>query len=409
MKGALSILSCTWLCIICWGGTHEKLSAEDANYAERKAHYHIFREAMPPMLRNVDRVKRFNITEDCLHEVTFLIRQRNMAMLTRMFHDVSDPTSMSYGQHRSRAEVVEMTSNPISRDIVIDYLHTNGVTLISHTPCSEYVTATAALSLWAKLLNNEFFIFHIENRPGHVIEVVRSDSYFIPRELDDHVESVFNVIELPHRIVRSSDFNEEDNGDFSGSIFSRHQESNSLISPLYDVNLTSNIENKSPMKAVFADSTYNQSLGDLAVSPEGTSGETAGVMLGTLSDEASLREEILISKYWQTSTDFLSWEAFLLKIAKSVNLPSVINIGQGTPMRSITTAVLNAFNIQAIKLGVMGTTLLVPCGDDCALGDLASSQGVSSQRYPPMFPAVNPYITVVGATTVTAKVIIILH
>eukprot|EP01042_Synura_sphagnicola_P004374 gene4374-biopygen4711 len=53
---------------------------------------------------------------------------------------------------------------------------------------------------------------------------------------------------------------------------------------------------------------------------------------------------------------------------------------------------MNAFNTEAIKLGVMGATIVVATGDDGANG-AGSSCGYSTS-----FPATSPYVTAVGGT-----------
>eukprot|EP01042_Synura_sphagnicola_P036462 gene36462-biopygen6382 len=52
---------------------------------------------------------------------------------------------------------------------------------------------------------------------------------------------------------------------------------------------------------------------------------------------------------------------------------------------------MNTFNVEAMKLGVMGTTIVVATGDNGANGD-------GSCGYDTSFPATSPYVTAVGAT-----------
>ena len=58
---------------------------------------------------------------------------------------------------------------------------------------------------------------------------------------------------------------------------------------------------------------------------------------------------------------------------------------------------INQFNTQALKLGVMGVTIIVASGDDGVAN--AWTNGLSSNcKYDPAFPASSPYVTAVGAT-----------
>jgi tripeptidyl-peptidase-1 len=59
---------------------------------------------------------------------------------------------------------------------------------------------------------------------------------------------------------------------------------------------------------------------------------------------------------------------------------------------------LNAFNTQAIKLGVMGVTIVVASGDDGALDRAVRGGNIDKCGYIATFPASSPYVTAVGAT-----------
>ena len=58
---------------------------------------------------------------------------------------------------------------------------------------------------------------------------------------------------------------------------------------------------------------------------------------------------------------------------------------------------MEIFNQQAIKLGLMGVTIIVASGDDGAPG-VAAIYNSSACSYDPVFPASSPYVTAVGAT-----------
>ena len=158
---------------------------------------HVFRESVLHLSSRPDVVRTSRADEAKPHTVVFLIKQRNMDELTRILHDVSDPLSPNYGQHLTRKEVDDLTSNPESRDAVVSYLSSNGASVISETLGGEYITANAPVAVWEVMLNTEFFTFHKTHLDQRVERVVRAEKYWVPRELDLHVESVFNTIEMP--------------------------------------------------------------------------------------------------------------------------------------------------------------------------------------------------------------------
>lgn len=57
-----------------------------------------------------------------LHPVIFAVKQRNLDELERIFWDVSDPTSARYGQHLTRAEVAELTTDKEAEEALQRYL-----------------------------------------------------------------------------------------------------------------------------------------------------------------------------------------------------------------------------------------------------------------------------------------------
>ena len=102
--------------------------------------------------------------------------------------------------------------------------------------------------------------------------------------------------------------------------------------------------------------------------------------------------------YWYTDNYFDSW---LLEIANTKKPPLVLSISYGSQEILVPTITLDAFNVQAIKLGSMGVTIVAASGDSGSnTGDIAD-RGPSACSYAPSFPGSNPYVISVGATQVS--------
>jgi hypothetical protein len=186
-------------------GVDCKLGVEDKDLSsfidDKGTRGHIFKEKIAGVGR-LDLQRQSRISPDMNHEVVFVIKQRNIEELTVILHDVSDPKSINYGKHKTRQEVKDLTANPSSRDALVSYLTSPsiGATIVSETSGGEYVTAKGPIKLWEEMFHNEFFLFHQisqEGGQGRVREVVRAEHYSLPTELDQHVESVFNTIQMP--------------------------------------------------------------------------------------------------------------------------------------------------------------------------------------------------------------------
>jgi tripeptidyl-peptidase-1 len=65
--------------------------------------------------------------------------------------------------------------------------------------------------------------------------------------------------------------------------------------------------------------------------------------------------------YWTGSDVWLSW---ISTVADMEDPPDVFSISYGSYESTIPSSYLSAFNTEAIKLGVLGTTLLAATGDD---------------------------------------------
>jgi subtilase family serine protease len=104
--------------------------------------------------------------------------------------------------------------------------------------------------------------------------------------------------------------------------------------------------------------------------------------------------------HWYTDKFFDRW---LIDVANSENPPLVFSISYGAEEQLIAdfnADTLDAFDIQAAKLGVMGVTIVASSGDDGAnTRDYRVGMNPrGSCGYVMSFPASSPYVTAIGAT-----------
>ena len=142
---------------------------------------HVFKEYAAGLSSRIDLVKKEKVAHNHIHEVIFAVQQNNVAELTNLLHEVSDPDSRNYGNHRSRIEIEEIVSNPTSRNFLLQFLQDAGATTTSESIFGEYVTAQAPVSLWEKMFKTEFYKFHhISDESKDIVELVRADMYSVP-------------------------------------------------------------------------------------------------------------------------------------------------------------------------------------------------------------------------------------
>lgn len=371
---------------------------------------------MPLLSSRSDLLKGKRLYRDYIHEVIFVIRQSSMDELTRILNDVSDPSSENYGQHLSQHEVADLTNNEESRDAVVSYLHDIGASITSESLGWEYITAKAPIHVWEKMLNTEFFTFRQTHRDNRISEVVRAEKYFIPKSLDSHVESVFKTIQMP--VIISG----------APTLIIKQAEPLSHANLIADVITPLKIRNfynmsvntkgsEASTQAVFAALHQYFSPKNLVdfqtrfqLTPQNITNQVGNyssdsqcVALVDNCVESNLDVQYITSTsplspttYWYTDLDFSSW---LVTVANTVNPPLMISISYGQDELSSSHSELDAFQTQAIKLGVMGVTIVVASGDDGA-NSYTVRKSTGHCGYSPLFPASCPYVVSVGATSV---------
>ena len=358
-------------------------NTSDASNINRKSQ-HIFRELAPALSSRTDLVKHERVPPDHIHEVLFAVEQRNLDVLTEMLHDISDPNSSNYGRHKSRAEIEAISSNPESHDAIIRYLVESGATVTSQSLNGEYITAHAPISLWEDLLKTEFFVFHYtQSRGDTVIALVRAEEYSVPRDLHRHVASVFQTIQMPlsiwgnpviHGIV-------DNHSDIHANLVTGYI-SPEILKYQYEIVDDGTGSNKSTQAAFGSigaffspqDLTSFQNRFNLTVQPVttfvgGHSNDDVCTFAPELCSESNLDIQNLMgtSQYSPTThwyTDNNSFANWLLEVANIENPPLVISISYGTDEDKVSKGEFDAFNLQAIKLGLRGVTIIVSSGGE---------------------------------------------
>jgi subtilase family serine protease len=109
-------------------------------------------------------------------------------------------------------------------------------------------------------------------------------------------------------------------------------------------------------------------------------------------------KQIIIEKYDVEPAQLeRDWDDFIISLANAPNPPNVISISYGGPESSVTSNQKYTFDYEAIKLGLIGTSVIVSSGDDGVAGNQARVSSIFC-GYNPQFPASSPWVTAVGAT-----------
>ena len=343
---------------------------------------HVFREFAAGLSSRVDLVRKERVAHDHIHEVIFAVQQQNVAELTRLLHEVSDPDSLNYGKHRSRLEIEEITSNPTSRDFLLNFLQDSGATTISESTFGEYITAQAPVSLWETMFKTEFYKFHhLSEENKLIVELVRAEMYSVPSVLHEHVASVFQTIQMVQtawgRPVIFGFKNQTDgiqsHGVPQGSIYP------AKLNKYYSIqNNTGKILSSqavfqsinqfvSPQDLATFQNTFHLPRHNITRFVGGGKDDYICTLIPETCSEGNLDMQYIlaISQGARTTnwyTDLNDFSGWLLAVANEVDPPLVVSISYGVAENFISASEFDAFELQAIKLGLMGVTIVVSSG-----------------------------------------------
>jgi subtilase family serine protease len=292
-----------------------------------------------------DLAEQSSVPHDHIHNVVFVVQQKNMQELTRQLHDISDPASLNYGKHLSKDQVTRLTRNAESLDVIVSYLQSNGASAVSQSSSGDFINAKAPIAVWERMFDTKFYSFNA-NRGGRTDRAfVRAGSYSIPEELNSHVQGVLNIIDTPV-FGRGSDFTSHTVQDAKG--------------------------------------TSGRVPSDHAIPPHIASYYNMSNKQGDIDQDAATDD--------LGANGFNEW---LYNVADMTNPPLVMSLSYGAEERHVPQATQDAFLTQAIKLSAMGVTIVAASGDDGA------NSPTSACGYQPLYLPSSPYVTAVGSTSVS--------
>lgn len=346
-----------------------------------------------------------------MHEVVFAVKQKNMDKLEELFYEVSDPTNAKYGKYLTRKQVADLTANPEATATLQNFLKEHGATVVKTTPYGEYITAVAPVATWGKLFATTFYNFQHENQATQ--PVIRAVHYSIPKDIAEHVETVFNTVQLPPRSAPRQNAvlkgvqatGVKNNGTVTPAFLNSYYHVTSNVgSPLASQSLFESLgQYYSPNDLSTFEKNYNLPQQPVDFDIGGYVSDDQCVADANNCAEANLDVQYLIAvsqntptTYWyeDAQDSFLAW---IKEVAATENPPLVHSISYGAVEPELPKAVANAFNTEAKKLGVQGVSIFVSSGDD-GVANFQARKNPKKCGYNPSFPASSPYVTAVGAT-----------
>lgn len=346
------------------------------------------------------------------HKVVFAAKQDNIDLLKNILMEVSDPQSIKYGKHLSRYQINQISSNNKYADNILNFLKMNGITVLNTTLSNDYIITESTIGKWEELFNTEFYVFtHTRDKD---MRFIRSYNYSLSEDVISSIDAVFNTVQIPeyelHQSIKYIHNNFATEGN-NGYVTPK------LINDLYRIK--NNKGSLSTSQAVYGilnqavsptDLTYFQNYFHLPQqgiykSIGGHVYDYACLINAQDCIEANLDIQYIMSVAQNVPTTYYYWDGadvwldWIIDVANMIDPPHVISISYGSYELSMSTSYLKAFDLEAIKLGIMGVSIIVAAGDDGVAGFLSRTGQIPCDYYAD-FPASSPYVTAVGGTMV---------
>ena len=383
----------------------------EQNYLRQNTKFKLIEFAK--LSNNPEITKKSRVQPEVLHRVVIVRKQSNLEKLEEILLDVSDPASANYGHHLSKDNIAALTANPEAVDSITDFLVANNIHDWNASRYDDYISAVGPVHVWERLFDTQFYEFEHASLPGK--RFIRCLKYSLPEHLSDHIEGVLNTVQFPdHHVGKRLQLTKHTGKDVQAT----DTVTPALLNQVY--NIANNTGNHFTNQAVYAilDQTFSPSdlttFQNLFNLPQESIAANVGghvannACASDVNDciEANLDVQYMMAVaqnvpttyyYWTGSDVWLDW---IESVANLANPPDVFSISYGSYEAAFSATYLQAFNVEAIKLGVAGTTVLVASGDDGVAGFLVRAGRLSCDYYA-SFPASSPYVTAVGGTMVS--------
>ncbi|XP_069825383.1 tripeptidyl-peptidase 1 [Dendropsophus ebraccatus] len=343
--------------------------------------------------------------------LTFALKQQNVKKLEELVTRVSDPDSPDYGHFLSLEELrVLVQPSEETLRTVRTWLEKHGVVDCDGILTRDFLQCRTDARTAEELLPGARFIRYSNGDKS----VVRSASpYSLDPEVAPHIDFVGGL----HRFPQEQKLLRRENGKRERMSAGFHLGvTPSVLRQRYNLS-TSDVgthPNNSQACAQFLEqyfhpadlsefmSLFGRSF-DHRLEVDHVVGQQGGGRAGL---EASLDVEYIMSTGANISTwvfsnpgrhesqePFLDW---MLLLSNLSSLPWVHTISYGDDEDSLSVAFMQRINVEFMKAGARGLTILFASGDDGA-----GCRQVSKDKnvFRPSFPASSPYVTTVGGTS----------
>lgn len=360
-------------------------------------------------------IKR-ELDETEMVKFSLILENRNIHILEELFNNISNPRHEMYGQYLIYENIYEIIKIPNDMYIKIEKINKK-----NNFKCKFYGDYFNCLTT-KKNIENVFKIkmYEYKNIKNSKISIVRSNTdYIIPEKYNDikFIDGLSNYLfPLKNKKYKnniSNNISNNNSKDKNKTPDTRYF-GKETVQNTYNLTYTP-VYNLSVVAWEFLEGGYIQKFMDYSQKYNGVSVRNVSLLVGSnIPDDAEtdLDLEMLLNYdninvfYGQTNGWLLEGFNDMLNLALKHKLPDVISISYGwseydmcdvTTCNNITSfQYVQQANINFLKLGLMGYTLVVASGDAGSKG--RTDETCVTDKLNPDFPGSSPYVISVGAT-----------
>jgi tripeptidyl-peptidase-1 len=326
------------------------------------------------------------------------LKIRNAYKLEEKFWSVSDPDNPDYGKYMTLEEIASLIA-PFESDIAVvrAWLVSNGITSIETVITKDYLTVVAPVGVVEKMFQVSIRYFKNTYHKNEVPLLRSTVPYSIPMELSSAIDIVFGLTNFPG--ARPS---------IRVSKRAASQVPN-ITPPIIKETLrifnTTGSGRKNNVQSVIQFLSEYYSPSDLSsfLSQYDLPAPNVKVIGVNKPDYPGLESTLDIQYIIGTATGVETWFyeiggqnsdglflQWLLLMSNQTSVPSVCSVSYGEGEDEVHPQYIAKTNVEFIKAGVRGITILFASGD--------SGTGCSTQcsQFIVSWPASSPYVTAVG-------------
>jgi len=360
--------------------------------------------------------------------VALKVEEDRRAMLEKIFWEVSDPKHEKYGQHITIDDITKLLNVSAQRvDAVVAYFDVPGIS-VNRNNDMIYVELPAAAA--EKLLNTKlgFFIHTEATRPGMLSgrRIVRaSTAYYLPDEIDVHVELVGELLQFPR--LRLRELKDLQTGAGSWPNACNASACKGFVTPdvlaeRYRFPKPSNSPRRGVVSgnkmavAAFEDQYFKQPdlkkfsqscRRDVTVDrvqlpnrlyPQNQGGTEANLDIEYIK---AVAPEVPLTLWFSDDYSLLNWANQVNIDSYRLSTPLVHSVSYGTDeIQQNSRQYMLTCNTAFMKAGARGISLLFASGDQgvCGRSGCGKGKGKHEVRFESDFPASSPFVTAVGGT-----------